>query len=77
MTLSKKLTAPGVIIALLFAFKPMHCIAAATQAKTQLTQAIASRKAGDFDQAVSLLTELRKDYLNHKRINIELALKLH
>lgn len=43
-------------------------------AKAKLQQAIASRKSGEFSQAVNLLTPLRATFVNHKRINIELTL---
>jgi hypothetical protein len=47
---------------------------------SQLRSAIMERKAGNYHQAIDLLSQLREKHVKHKRINIELALnyiKLH
>ena len=40
----------------------------------KLKQAIGYRKTGNYHDAVGLLSQLRRENLQHKRINIELAL---
>jgi len=40
----------------------------------QLKNAILERKSGNYTQAIDILSQLRKKYVKHKRINIELAL---
>ncbi|BBN81776.1 hypothetical protein PA25_17610 [Pseudoalteromonas sp. A25] len=72
---SKKLSMYIGLLSAWLTMVSMSCLAKThTSAQKMLNQAVTHRKAGEYSQAISLLTSLRETFIGHKRINIELAL---